>query len=299
MTMIKKESILELNLQLFAEGGDGGASGNATADGGFATSETGVKGGSQNVDGVSATETQEIDREAEFKKLIEGEYKDLYGAKVKETVEKRVKGLSDKVKSHEKLNPALDLLRNRYGIEDITDVEALAKAIEDDDSYYEAEAMERGMTVEELKRIHKIERENAEFRRAEQDRLEQERREEVFRRWDKQTEETKAIFPGFDFDTEFDNNPDFRGLLAANVDVKTAYQVCHQDEIMSGAMQYAAKTAEKRVADNIAANGKRPTENGVSSQSASVTKVDISKMSNAQMDEYIRKARNGEKVTFR
>lgn len=298
MTMIKKESILELNLQLFADGGDGGV-GNATADGGFATSETGVKGGSQNVDGVSATETQGIDREAEFKKLIEGEYKDLYGAKVKGTIEKRVKGLSDKLKSYEKLNPALDLLRSRYGIEDITDVDALAKAIEDDDSYYEAEAMERGITVEENKRIHRIERENAEFRRAEKDRLEQERREEVFRRWGKQTEATKAIFPGFDFDTEFDNSPLFRELLGKGFDVESAFKAAHVDEIMAGAMQYAAKTAEKKVADSIAANGKRPTENGVSSQSASVTKVDISKMSNAQMDEYIRKARNGEKVTFR
>ena len=61
-------------------------------------------------------------------------------------------------------------------------------------------------------------------------------------------------------------------------------------------MQIAAKTVEKKVTDKIRANGARPTENGISSQSASVVKTDVSQFTDADMDEIIRRVRNGEKI---
>ena len=93
-------------------------------------------------------------------------------------------------------------------------------------------------------------------------------------------------------------NEDFGRLLLAGVDVKSAYQVIHQDEIIPAVMQHTANVVKKKVTNNIAANGRRPSEGGISSQSASVTKTDVSKLTNAEMDELIRKARNGERIVL-
>ena len=47
----------------------------------------------------------------------------------------------------------------------MNDAAALTKAIEEDDSFFEDEALERGIPVEQLKEIRKMERENADLKR--------------------------------------------------------------------------------------------------------------------------------------
>jgi hypothetical protein len=80
--------------------------------------------------------------------------------------------------------------------------------------------------------------------------------------------------------------------------VRTAYELTHKDEIIAGAMQFTAKTVEKKIADKIAANGARPTENGLNSQSASLTKSDVSQLSKADILDIQRKVARGEKISF-
>ena len=312
MTMKTKMQLEALNLQLFAEGGDGGtgADGSMAVNGDFATSEKGVKNNSlEHVkygiqeDSVQTTDAQTdttdttdtvVDRAAEFKKLIKGEYKDLYDASVQDTVQKRLKGTKEQVTRLETLTPLLELLGNKYGV-DFNDAEALLKAAEEDNSYFEDEALERGITVEELKRVRKMERENADLKRWREEQENREKGAKLYQKWLEQAEDTKKFYPDFDLETEMQNE-DFRRLLQSNIGVKEAFQVLHMDEIIPQAMQIAAKTVEKKVTDKIRANGARPTENGISSQSASVVKTDVSQFTDADMDEIIRRVRNGEKI---
>lgn len=312
MTIKTKMWLDALNLQLFAEGGDGGtgAEGSMAVNGDFANSEKGVKNNSlehvkygiqedsvQTTDAqTSTTDTTDtvVDRAAEFKKLVKGEYKDLYDAAVQDTVQKRLKGTKEQVARLETLTPLLELLGNKYGV-DFNDAEALLKAAEEDNSYFEDEALERGITVEELKRVRKMERENADLKRWREEQENREKGAKLYQQWLEQAEDTKKFYPDFDLETEMQNE-DFRRLLQSNIGVKEAFQVLHMDEIIPQAMQIAAKTVEKKVTDKIRANGARPTENGISSQSASVVKTDVSQFTDADMDEIIRRVRNGEKI---
>lgn len=63
-------------------------------------------------------------------------------------------------------------------------------------------------------------------------------------------------------------------------------------------MQYAAQTAAKRVADSVAANSKRPVENGVTSQGAVNSQTDVNKLTKAQREEIERRVARGERITF-
>jgi hypothetical protein len=113
----------------------------------------------------------------------------------------------------------------------------------------------------------------------------------------KQAESTKQIYPSFDLRAEM-QNPKFIDLLRSNIDVRTAYEVIHKDDIIAGAMQFTAKTVEQKLTNKIIAGGARPSENGNSSQGASVTKSDVSALTKADRDEIARRVARGEKISF-
>ena len=298
-----------LNLQLFAEGaGDGGTAEGQGVTGAAALPQTkgeknnplaGVKYGIQEEAPAAEVHTDTVaqpDRNAEFEKLIKGEYKDLYDAKMQDTIQKRLKGQKETVDKYNALTPTLELLANKYGV-DAGDIEALSKAIEEDDSYYEQEALEKGMTVKQLKEIKSMERENANLKAQMEEAQRQENGKKLYAAWMQQAEEAKKVYPSFDLRAEMEN-PKFVDLLRSNVDVRTAYEVLHKDEIIPAAMQFTAQTVESKIAKSIASNGARPTENGMSSQSAAVVKSDVSQLSKADRAEIIRRVQRGEKIRF-
>ena len=304
-----------LSLQIFAEGG--GAAGAGAGDGGTAQGQgvtaaaalpqtkgeknnplAGVKYGIQEESAPAAEvpQTATPDRNAEFERLIKGEYKDLYDARMQDTIQKRLKGTKETVDKYNALTPTLELLARKYGV-DASDIEGLTKAIEDDDSYYEQEAMENGMTVKQLKDFKKMQRENADLRAQMQEQQRQENANKLYASWMNQAEAAKKVYPGFDMKTEM-NNPDFVKLLRSNVDVRTAYEVLHKDEIIPAAMQFTAKTVEQKLTNKIIANGARPSENGMNSQGAAVVKSDVSQLSKEDRAEIIRRVARGEKIRF-
>ena len=303
---IKLNSYL-INLQLFAEGsgtGDGGASG---VTGEAAAPQTkGAKnpladvqyGIQQDAQAAAVQETVEtpVDRNAEFDKLIKGEYKDLYDAKVQDTVQKRLKGTKETVDKYNALAPTLEILAKKYGV-DVNDINALNTAIEDDDAYFEEEALEKGITVQQLKDIRKMEKENAELKRQMQERTSQENAAKLYATWMEQAESAKQVYPSFDLQAEM-QNPRFVDLLRSNVDVRTAYEVLHKDEIIPAAMQFTAQKVEQKLTNKIIANGARPTENGIHSQSAAQVKSDVSQLSKADRAEIARRVARGEKISF-
>ena len=298
-----------LNLQLLAEGaGEGGtAEGQGVTEAAALPQTKGVKNPLADVkygiqeeeapDAKVQTETvAQPDRNAEFKKLIKGEYKDLYDAEVQDIIQKRLKGQKETVDKYNALTPTLEIMAKKYGV-DANDIEALNKAIQEDDSYYEQEALEKGMTVQQLKEIKKMERENADLKAQMEEAQRQENGKKLYAAWMQQADEAKKVYPSFDLRVEM-NNPKFVELLRSNIDVRTAYEVTHKDEIISGAMQFTAQAVESKLAKKIASNGARPSENGMSSQSAAVVKSDVSQLSKEDRAEIIRRVQRGEKIRF-
>ena len=302
-----------LNLQLFAEGAGGGDGGTGSegAMGATATAAMSQTKGDKNPlanvkYGIQATEdvtpaaevnpTATEDRNAKFEALIKGEFKDLYDARMQDTIQKRLKSSKETVDKYNELTPTLEILAKKYGV-DASDVKALNKAIEEDDSYFEEEALEKGITVEQLKQIRKMERENADLRRQMEEQNRKENASKIYAQWMEQAEQAKAVYPTLDLRAEM-QNPQFVNLLRSNVDVKTAFEVLHKDEIIPAAMQYTAKTVEQKLTNKIIANGARVAENGNNGQSASVVKSDVSQLSKADRAEIIRRVQRGEKIRF-
>lgn len=305
-----KSFIPMLSLQIFAEGaGDGGAAQGTGATAGAAAQQTkgaksnplaDVKYGIQE-DGAPAAEVQQTtevppDLNAEFEELIKGKFKEQYGARVQDTIQKRLKGSQETVDKYNALTPTLEILANKYGV-DATDIEALNKAIQEDDAFFEEEALKRGMSVQDLKAIRKMERENADLKRQMQEKQTKEKADKLYAQWLQQEQDTKKVYPSFDMQAEM-QNPQFVNLLKSNIDVRTAYEVLHKDEIIPAAMQFTAKTVESKIAKKIAANGARPSENGMSSSATAVVKSDVSTLTSKDIAEVSRRVARGEKISF-
>ena len=215
---------------------------------------------------------------------------------MQDTIRKRLKGTNETVEKYNSLAPTLEILAKKYGV-DASDIEGLNKAIADDDSYFEQEAMEKGITVQQLKEIRKMEQENADLKRQMQEQQTREKADRLYASWLQQAEDAKKVYPSFDLKAEM-NNQQFLNLLKSNVPVRTAYEVIHKDEIIPAAMQFTAKAVEQKITNKVIANGARPSENGMSSQSPAVVKSDVSQLSRADRQEIIRRVQRGEKIRF-
>lgn len=300
-----------LSLQVFAEGGagDGGA-----AEGQGVTAAAALpqmKGAKSNPlanvkygiqDSAPAAEvqqtTEEPDPNAEFEKLIKGQYKKQYDDRVQDTIRSRLKGkdaqITELTDKQSALDPILEVLYSKHGVE-AGDIEGLKKAIEADDSYFEQEALEKGMSVKQLKEVRAMEKENADLRKQMQEQQAKQNADQLYASWMNQAEDAKKVYPTFDLRAEM-NNPEFVKLLRSNVDVRTAYEVLHKDEIIPAAMQFTAKTVESKLAKKIAAGGNRPAENGISSGSPAIVKSDPSQWTRADREEIRRRVAMGEKI---
>ncbi len=304
-----------LNLQLFAEGGGDGGTGATGTTGATATAAVSQSKGAKSNPladvqyGIQPTEAAKEttpaaevvgnpteDRIAKFDALIKGEYKDLFDARVQDILQRRLKSSKEGAERYEALAPTLAMLAKKYGV-DATDAEALFKAIEDDDSFFEEEALERGISVEQLKEIRRIERENESLRKTMAEKENREKADHLYTNWMKQAEATQAIYPSFNLETELQNKQ-FVDLLRSNIDVRTAYEVIHKDQIIAGAMQFTAQETERRVTENIRSRGQRPVENGNSGQATSVTKSHVSQLTKADRAEIARRVARGDKIRF-
>jgi len=293
------------DIQLFAEGGapaggDGGAAAAAPAEG----PQQGVKGnplanvqyGRQESDPAAGDQKQSEDRNARFEELIKGEYKDLYDARVQDTIQKRLKGNEATVQKYNALGPVLELLASKYGV-DAGDAEALSKAIEEDDTFYEDEALEKGLTVPQLKEIRKMQRENEALKQQMQERHNREMVDQIMADWRQQADALKQIYPSFDLDTEI-KNEEFARLLKSNVPVRTAFEVVHNDEIFPAVMQFTAQKVEGKMANAVRAGMKRPAEGAAGNHGAVTVKTDPSKFTKADIEEIYRRTQRGERIVL-
>lgn len=301
------------SLQLFAEGaGDSGTASETGATGTAAVSQktgakgnplAGVKYGIQEETAPAAEVQKEQtppDLNAEFEELIKGKYKDSFDSRVQSIVQKRLKGSKETADRLTAQQPLMDMLAKRYGVKDAGDIEALIAAVEEDGGFLEEEAMKRGMSVEQYKVIRAMEKEQAKTERENirlKNQMQEQERQARYTSWLNQAEELKAVYPSFDIRTELEN-PQFRSLLQSNIPVRTAYEVIHKDDIISGAMQFTARTVEQKLANSVVSGRARPDENGNSNQGAATVKSDVSKLTKADRQEIARRVARGEKIRF-
>ena len=119
--------------------------------------------------------------------------------------------------------------------------------------------------------------------------------EAVVRRWSQQAQEAKNLYPGLDMAREL-QNPQFAHLLKSGVDVRTAFEVVHRDQILPAAMQAAARAVERKLTAAMA--GARPPESAMERVSPALARTDVSSMSKADRAEIIRRVRRGEIIRF-
>lgn len=316
--MQKLELSRLFDIQLFGEGaggagggtGAGGDAGGAPAagqssaavvqphTGGKSNPLAGVQYGKAEEEAPAAGEPQinQDDRAARFEAAIKGEFKDLYDQRVQDTIKQRLKGNEATVQKYNALAPVLDILARKYGV-DAEDAEALSKAIEDDETFYEDEALEKGLTVEQVKAIRKMERENAELKAQMQAQKRQDQAQAQYAAWMQESEKVKGIYPSFDLATEI-SNEQFRSLLMSNVPIQTAYEVVHKDEIIPAAMQFTAQKTTEKVVNSIRSGQRRPAEGAMAGSPAVERKSDVSQLTRADREEIARRVARGEKIRF-
>lgn len=195
-------------------------------------------------------------------------------ARMQQIMSERVNRVArDKTEYVSKLSPALELIASRYGIkandDGSYDAEAITKAIQDDDSYYENKALELGVDVETAKRIDKLETENKRNEEAMQRQQREQQLREHFMKMQAQANDVQAIMPGFKLEDAI-NDPAFVRLTSPEVGmtVKQAVWALHGDEIREQEANAIAQRA-KIDAANAIRSGYRPRENGSSSAAVS------------------------------
>ena len=225
-----------------------------------------------------------------------------YNKEMQKIMQSRLRGAKGAEEALGKLTPALELLARKHGQDPANmDYDALAKAISNDESYYEDKALEMGVDIETAKKIDQEERDTARQQRMEQQTIQQQKIQRHFEGLQQQGEAMKAKFPGFDLQKEL-KNPAFLRMTAPDVgiSVEDAYFAVHRNEIMSAGMQVAAQKTAQKMSNSIQAGSRRPTEAGTTGQAPSVTTFDYSKASpeqRAAFKAYLRsEAAQGRKV---
>ena len=235
------------------------------------------------------------ERLAKFRALMEGEYKDLFTQETQRIIDRRFKETKGLQEALEAQRPVLELLAEKYGVE--ANPEKLVQAIEADSELWGRAAEEAGMSVEQYKQFQKLQRENRLF----QEQMARQRSQQAAQRqlaaWQEEAKQVQAVYPQFDLAAEC-RNPRFLSMLEAKVPLRHAYEVLHLDDIKGGVAMAAAQTTEKKVAASVQANGTRPVENGISSQSGITIKPDVSKLTAKDRAEIARRAARGEQIIF-
>lgn len=225
-----------------------------------------------------------------------------YNQQMQSLMSKRLKSAKNAEDNLAKLTPAMELLARKYKLDPSNmDYEALNKAIEDDDEYYEDKALEMGVSNETARKIDKLERDSAR-EKAQAERTAQEQQiQQHFQRLEEQGAELKKTFPGFDLKTEL-KNPAFARMTAPNIGISVAdaYYAIHRDEIRAAESQIIAEQTATKMSNAMLANNRRPSESGTSSQAPSVNTFDYRNATPEQRAELKKRiyaaAANGEKL---
>ncbi len=308
-------------LQLFAEGESGSEGGSAASAAGTPNGRnsrpeentlfgiqpqesTQVAAAENGASSPQPNTAKEEKKSPSFEELLKNdpEFKKEYDTRVRKAINDRFRSNKQEKQRTDKSEQILAMLAPRFGIktDGNMDLDAFAKAVENDTEYYSARAMKNGTSVDIERRMDGYEA----LKKAEQQRQEeaqrqaQEDRERAqFQAIVAQGEKLKEIYPAFDLGKEMENQA-FVQLLHSNVPVKTAYEVIHKDEIMQAGMRYAVEQTAQKVAASVQANAARPSEGVLGSRTAVNHVTDPTKLTDAQREEIRIRVRRGEKIVW-
>lgn len=197
---------------------------------------------------------------SEFEALIRGRFKNQFDEKMQSAIKARLKGAKEIESRYQTLQPALEKLAQRYGLE-AEDAEGLCRAILGQQAQDTAAA------------------------------------DRIYSAWLQQAQEAKNAYPAFELQKELADDQ-FRALLRSGVGVRTAYEARHMEEFLPAAMAATAKMVEEKIARGIASGGNRPAENAMGSRASVVAKADVSKFTRSDVEAVARRVARGERVSF-
>lgn len=247
------------DLQLFAGEGAEGVNGE--------TGGSDAVAGQNGASGVTADE--------EFSELINGKFKEQFTKKTQAIIDKRFKQTKALEEYKERVSPAVAQLMKKYGVPEGKE-ELLSEYLTD-----------KGVEKNDDNKVsdeHRLARKNALRQRVSG--------------WIKDSAELKEAFPDFDLRNELRSNKLFSQLLMGGAPLRAAYETVHKDEILSGAMAYTADRVREQVVKGIEAKGRRPVENGVSSEGAVVTSVDVNSLTSQDILKILKQVENGASISF-
>ncbi len=260
----------ELNLQLFS------GEGNAVNEG-----ETGEK--KADAEQISTGNSTE-----EFSELIKGKYKDEFTKRTQAIIDKRFKTTKELEAYKSKVSPLVDRLLEQNGLS--SGEEEKLEEILLNTPYLNQQAPQDQANDESF--------ENDSYKHSEADLPHAEILKGKIGEWLRQSDLLKTKIPEFDLRKELRDNKLFSQLLLSGVDLNTAYETVHKDDIIRDAMHYTADTVRRQVVQNIEAKGRRPIENGISAESAVVTSVDVNSLTSHDILKILKQVESGASIKF-
>ena len=284
-------------LQLFAEGGDGGA-----GEGAGVSAEGAQAAAAGQPSGESAASAQAAaagQQEESFGDLIAGRYKAEFERETSKIVRARVREAQQENKTLRESNDAWSeigkFLQARYGQDKQLSAQELLEQVRADNYYVELEADKNGISPEAQRQIMR-QRWGQEEEHEELMRLRQEQQErEYFTKLIREKATVRETYPEFDVRTEL-GNPMFMQLTKSGLSATQAYEMLHHRELVEAAEKKAAEEARKMTAASVASGASRVAENGLGGAAPTVQKADPSKFSREKMERIRKAAMAGESV---
>lgn len=117
--------------------------------------------------------------------------------------------------------------------------------------------------------------------------------ESMLGRWRGQESAVKELYPSFELKAALcDRN--FFSLLYKGLDLRSAYELVHREELLRSAMEYAAKISHDMTAGQLARSGARTREGALSDGEPAEHKP--AALTKKQRNELIRRAERGERI---
>lgn len=317
-----------MELQLFAEGGDGSAAAGETSQSAGADSSPsrGALGrtensaldeqgstdpkaegsGSENGEGEAGEEAKKpspAERRRAFGQMMSGEYKDL----ADEMMQNAVQIAAQNLEASPEMRGLLEAIAEKYGT-DATDLTALTDAIRNgvvkDDAYFERIAMEKGISVRTAREMDKLETQNkrltAQQQAAQQMQkaaAERARIAQIQARWDAEADALQAKYPDFDRG-EVLANPEVEKMMRAGCSMEAAYRAAYFDRLMARQTAATAQQTEQGVLNRVQQRASRPAENGTHPGGAVQTHLDVEHMSRKDREALEKRVLRGEIITL-
>lgn len=245
---------------------------------------------------AAAGQEQPVDKKSAFEAMIKGDFKTEFDQRVQGIINERFREMKTLQEQYEKVKPTLEWIASRYGI-DPADVQALEQTIGAQSPASELETLDNGLTPEQQQELDALQQEQRERQLLKEQEERIDRANQIYQDWMQQAEILPQIYPQFVLEAEMEN-PVFAGLVRNGIDLRTAYEVVHKDDILGGAMQYTAQTVAQKLSSNVQARARRPMENGASGQGASRKGIDVNLLTKDEIQDIIWRVGKGETITF-